>query len=181
MYDSFDFFIRALHVSMWLIFLSHIYIFFALHFHLIHVQIKHHVFCTGNIFILNFKRFFFYYRVTFMFRLLDMFRSSIFYGIINFLTFHLITSNLRTRFNNDLLFVKKYVLKKETNYIQLLRHTIDWCMYFFNFSEPYSPNPVMAGALAIAKGRTNPMDIVRVETKTQVSLFCGFFKLLRIF
>lgn len=36
-------------------------------------------------------------------------------------------------------------------------------------SEPYEPKPVLYAALTVVRGQSAPMDLVRVETKSQVS------------
>lgn len=38
------------------------------------------------------------------------------------------------------------------------------------FSEPYEPKPVLNAALTVVRGHTASMDMVRVETKSQVML-----------
>lgn len=40
---------------------------------------------------------------------------------------------------------------------------------FNYFSEPYEPKPVLYAALTVAKGYSAPMDLVRVETKSEVN------------
>lgn len=36
--------------------------------------------------------------------------------------------------------------------------------------EPYSQNPVLVSALNVVKGQKTPMDLIRVETKSLVSI-----------
>lgn len=38
-------------------------------------------------------------------------------------------------------------------------------------SEPYEPKPVLGAALTVVRGRPTPMDLVRVETRSQVWYF----------
>lgn len=37
-----------------------------------------------------------------------------------------------------------------------------------HFSEPYEPKPVLNAALTVVRGHSAPMDLVRVETKSEV-------------
>lgn len=39
---------------------------------------------------------------------------------------------------------------------------------FWLFREPYEPKPVLYSALTVVRGHSAPMDLVRVETKSQV-------------
>lgn len=41
---------------------------------------------------------------------------------------------------------------------------------FFCFSEPYIPQNLTGLTMGIVKGETAPMDVVRIETKTSVSI-----------
>jgi hypothetical protein len=43
--------------------------------------------------------------------------------------------------------------------------------YKFHFREPYDQNPVLISTLSVIKCRCAPMDLVRVETKSQVCIF----------
>lgn len=44
------------------------------------------------------------------------------------------------------------------------------CVFLcFHFSEPYEPKPVLGATLAAVRGYSAPMDLVRVETKNDVS------------
>lgn len=42
-------------------------------------------------------------------------------------------------------------------------------------SEPYEPKPVLYSALNAVRGHSAPMDLVRVETKTQVNYNLNYF------
>lgn len=42
---------------------------------------------------------------------------------------------------------------------------------FICFREPYDQNPVLISTLSVVKCRCVPMDLVRVETKSQVCIF----------
>lgn len=47
---------------------------------------------------------------------------------------------------------------------------------FYHFSEPYEPKPVLNAALTVVRGHNAPMDLVRVETKSEVLDSSYFFK-----
>lgn len=43
-------------------------------------------------------------------------------------------------------------------------------LFFCLCSEPYDPKPVLGAALTVVRGKLAPMDLVRVETRSQVSI-----------
>lgn len=43
-------------------------------------------------------------------------------------------------------------------------------LFFCLCSEPYEPKPVLGAALTVVRGKLAPMDLVRVETRSQVRI-----------
>lgn len=41
--------------------------------------------------------------------------------------------------------------------------------FYLIFSEPYNTKPILCAALTNVRGKCTPIDLVRVETKSQVS------------
>lgn len=52
--------------------------------------------------------------------------------------------------------------------------------YKFCFREPYDQNPVLISTLSVIKCRRAPMDLVRVETKSQVCIFWVYLGILYV-
>lgn len=50
---------------------------------------------------------------------------------------------------------------------------ITFYIFVMLFSEPHDQNPLMVSALNIVRGFTTPMDLVRVQTSSQVSCTCN--------
>lgn len=44
------------------------------------------------------------------------------------------------------------------------------CFFVCFCSEPYEPKPVLGAALTVVRGKLAPMDLVRVETRSQVRI-----------
>lgn len=38
------------------------------------------------------------------------------------------------------------------------------------YSEPYEPKPIIGAAITTIRGKSTPMDLVRVETRSQVCI-----------
>lgn len=64
--------------------------------------------------------------------------------------------------------VNELKIKKRQSEKLLLTRPIIW---FDHFSEPYESKPVLNAALTVVRGHSAPMDLVRVETKSEVCFF----------
>lgn len=55
----------------------------------------------------------------------------------------------------------------------VLNITVMWCdsklTFILFFSEPYEPKPVLGAALSIIRGHAADMDLLRVETRSEVT------------
>lgn len=70
--------------------------------------------------------------------------------------------------NSQANFLWDFLLSIIIPYMNILKYIHIWK---FCFREPYDQNPVLISTLSVIKCRCTPMDLVRVETKSQVCIF----------